>query len=61
LFDTSVTTGIESVRGSVKATMAPFEGEMAWSDVYGVRLDSAFVENNYLACEGFRGYSGREL
>jgi hypothetical protein len=61
LFNTNVTTGIESVRGSVKARIAPFEGEMAWSDVYGIRFDSAFVENNYLPCENFRGYAGREL
>jgi hypothetical protein len=26
--------------------------------VYGLRFDSAFIENNYLPCESFRGYSG---
>jgi hypothetical protein len=61
LFDTSVTTGIESVTGSVKARVAPFEGEQVWNDVYGVRLDTAFIENNYLQCEDFRGYVGQEL
>jgi hypothetical protein len=56
LFNTSVTTQIETVRGSVRALMAPFGEEKVWEDVEGIRLDSSFVENNYLPCEGFRGY-----
>jgi hypothetical protein len=56
LFDTSVTVAIESVRGDVKARIPPFTKEEEWSDVYGIRLDSAFIENNYLPCENFRGY-----
>jgi hypothetical protein len=59
LFDTSVTTApnrIESVRGSVKARLPPFTQEIEWSDVYGLRMDTAFIENNYLPCENFRGY-----
>jgi hypothetical protein len=59
LFDTSVTVapnGIESVRGFVKARIPPFTSEMEWSDVYGLRMDTAFIENNYLPCENFRGY-----
>ncbi|KZM27443.1 uncharacterized protein EKO05_0010688 [Ascochyta rabiei] len=58
LFNTSVTTGIESVRGRVRAKIAPFGEERVWEGVEGVRLDSAFIENNYLPCEGFRGYGG---
>jgi hypothetical protein len=60
LFDTSVTTSIESVRGTVKAQMPPFVGEQEWTDVYGLRMDTAFIENNYLPCEDFRGYDGRK-
>jgi hypothetical protein len=57
LFDTKVTVDIESVRGDVKATLPPFTTKEAiWSDVYGIRLDTAFIENNYLPCENFRGY-----
>lgn len=56
LFNTSVTTGIERVKGSVRARIPPFRGEEAWEGVDGIRLDSAFIENNYLPCEGFRGY-----
>jgi len=59
LFNTSVTTApnrIESVRGTVKANILPFTEEREWQDVYGLRLDTAFIENNYLPCENFRGY-----
>ncbi|KAF2624522.1 hypothetical protein BU25DRAFT_154964 [Macroventuria anomochaeta] len=56
LFNTSVTTSIETVRGSVRAKIPPFEREEVWEGVEGIRLDSAFLENNYLSCEGFRGY-----
>ncbi len=56
LFNTSVTTGIEEVRGSVRARLPPFVKEEIWDGVEGIRLDSAFIENNYLPCEGFRGY-----
>lgn len=56
LFNTSVTTGIEAVRGSVRAKIPPFERQEVWEGVEGIRLDSAFIENNYLPCEGFSGY-----
>lgn len=56
LFNTSVTTSIESVKGSVKARIPPFKEENVWEGIEGIRLDSAFIENNYLPCENFRGY-----
>ena len=57
-FNTSVTTqkGIERVQGTVRARIWPLEGEREWRGVGGVRFGSAFVENNYLSCEDFRGY-----
>lgn len=56
LFNTSVTTSIETVRGSVRAQIPPFTEERVWEGAEGIRLDSAFIENNYLPCESFRGY-----
>ncbi|KAH3945158.1 hypothetical protein HBI56_055110 [Parastagonospora nodorum] len=60
LFNTSLSTapyGIESVRGSVKAQVPGlFEREQVWDGVEGIRFASAFIENNYLPCENFRGY-----
>lgn len=56
LFNTSVTTSIETVSGTVRARIPPFTEEKVWEDVQGIRLDSAFIENNYLPCESFRGY-----
>ncbi|ORY17523.1 hypothetical protein BCR34DRAFT_596992 [Clohesyomyces aquaticus] len=61
LFNTSVTTGsfgIQPVKGTVRVKLPLFTGEREWTNVYGLRLDTAFVENNYLSCESFRGYSG---
>ncbi|CAO2647611.1 Nn.00g085330.m01.CDS01 [Neocucurbitaria sp. VM-36] len=63
LFNTSVTTApnrIETVKGTVKANIYPFENEQEWRDVYGLRMDTAFIENNYLPCENFRGYGVRD-
>jgi hypothetical protein len=60
LFNTSLTTRMEAVKGAVKVRLPPFDGEHEWQDVYGLRMDTAFVENNYLPCEDFRGYSGRD-
>lgn len=56
LFNTSVTTNIETVKGSVRAKIPPFDKEEIWEGAEGIRLDSAFIENNYLPCENFRGY-----
>ena len=56
LFNTSVTTSIETVIGTVRAKIPPFSEEKVWQGVQGIRLDSAFIENNYLPCESFRGY-----
>lgn len=59
LFNTSVSTApnkIETVKGTVRAKIFPFKKEHEWRNVYGIRLDSAFIENNYLPCENFRGY-----
>ncbi|KAF2657701.1 hypothetical protein K491DRAFT_315246 [Lophiostoma macrostomum CBS 122681] len=63
LFNTSVTTApnrIERVVGTVKAKLPPFSTEQEWRNVYGLRLDTAFIENNYLPCENFRGYSSAD-
>ncbi|KAH7119717.1 hypothetical protein B0J11DRAFT_67115 [Dendryphion nanum] len=61
LFDTSVTTApnrIEHVKGTVRIHMPPFAEAQEWTNAYGLRMDTAFIENNYLPCENFRGYSG---
>ncbi|CAN9088341.1 hypothetical protein CUC08_Gglean005126 [Alternaria sp. MG1] len=59
LFNTSLTTSpntIETVKGTVKAKIFPFDIEKEWECAYGIRLDTAFIENNYLPCENFRNY-----
>jgi hypothetical protein len=59
LFDTNVTTSpntIETVKGTVKANLHPFTSEQEWENVYGLRMDTSFIENNYLPCENFGGY-----
>ncbi|KAL5118634.1 hypothetical protein ACEQ8H_003485 [Pleosporales sp. CAS-2024a] len=59
LYDTAVSLSphtIQRVTGSVKAHVPPFDAEQTWEHVSGLRFDSAFIENNYLPCENFRGY-----
>lgn len=59
LFNTSVTTApnrIDLVTGDVKAKISPFKGENTWQNIHGLRLDTSFIENNYLPCESLRGY-----
>jgi hypothetical protein len=59
LFDTSLSSApnqIERVVGTVKANIYPFASEQEWRNAYGLRFDSAFIENNYLSCESLRGY-----
>ncbi|KAH7397355.1 hypothetical protein BKA66DRAFT_240491 [Pyrenochaeta sp. MPI-SDFR-AT-0127] len=63
LFNTSVTTApnrIETVKGTVRAKIFPFNNEHEWRNVHGIRMDTAFIENNYLPCENFRGYGASE-
>jgi hypothetical protein len=60
-FNTSVSTGENApvfVKGRVEAK-TNLLGERRWEGLFGVRTDSAFVENNYLSCPSLRGYGGR--
>ena len=64
LFNTRLTTSpfkIDTVKGSVSAKIPPFDGKQQWNNVYGIRLATAFIENNYLPCEQFRGYDGAHI
>ncbi|KAF2641080.1 hypothetical protein P280DRAFT_399159 [Massarina eburnea CBS 473.64] len=63
LFNTTVSAqgkGVERVKGTVRANIHPFSKEHEWRGIHGLRLDSAFIENNYLSCESFRGYTSHE-
>ncbi|KAK3308544.1 uncharacterized protein B0T15DRAFT_392512 [Chaetomium strumarium] len=47
------------VHGRVRARAFPFEAvEEEWADIYGVKIATPFIENNYLDCRTMRGYSG---
>ncbi|TQN71569.1 hypothetical protein CSHISOI_03921 [Colletotrichum shisoi] len=58
-FNTTVTKGAfepVAVRGTVKSSIGPFGTEASFTDVAGFQAATAFIENNYLPCEMFRGY-----
>ncbi|TIC98855.1 hypothetical protein CH35J_006127 [Colletotrichum higginsianum] len=58
-FNTTVTKGAfepVAVRGTVKTSIGPFGTEASFTDVAGFQAATAFIENNYLPCEMFRGY-----
>ena len=47
------------VKGKVQSSgMGPFKGNIEWSDVYGVQLDTPFIEICFLTCDWLEGYSG---
>lgn len=63
LFNSSVTTAAGNapvpVRGEVWAADAFFPGGgRRWVGVEGVRVDTAFIEYNYLECASLAGYGG---
>ncbi|KAF2667558.1 hypothetical protein BT63DRAFT_295021 [Microthyrium microscopicum] len=61
LFNTTLSTGENAavpVQGSVRAKMNLFDEEMKWDSVFGVRVDTAFIENHLYSCEGLRGFDG---
>ncbi|MCJ1401129.1 hypothetical protein MMC11_004341 [Xylographa trunciseda] len=61
LYNSSVTEGQYTpvvVVGSVKVAAPYLPTAMAFTDVYGLKVDRAFIENNYMACSSLKGYSG---
>jgi hypothetical protein len=61
LFNSSMSTGAYepiSVKGHVRANLAPLEEAVEWSDIYGIQVATPFVENNYLECRTMQGYAG---
>ena len=61
IFNTSVTAAPYepvAVKGDVKIQDPLFPGGMNWSGVFGVRVDTAFIERNFVPCANFKGYAG---
>jgi hypothetical protein len=61
LFNTSLTQAPFQpvpVRGTVHSNLGPFKYNTNFSNVAGFQVSTAFIENNYLPCEMFRGYRG---
>jgi hypothetical protein len=63
LYNTSLSTGSNAavpVSGSVQARVYDLFGEkpMSWSNTVGVKIDTAFIENHMVSCEGLAGYDG---
>jgi hypothetical protein len=63
LYNTTLSTGKHAavpVSGSVQARMHDLFGDkdMTWSNAVGVQVDTAFIENHLVSCEGLAGYDG---
>ncbi|MCJ1394046.1 hypothetical protein MMC18_006924 [Xylographa bjoerkii] len=61
LYNSSVTEGQYApvvVRGNVSVAAPYLPTAMAFTGVYGLKIDRAFVENNYMACSSLKGYGG---
>lgn len=64
IFNTSLSTGAyapKAISANIRVTMptiftqAP-RGEMFWDEAAGMQVDTPFIEQNLVSCEGFRGY-----
>lgn len=61
LFNSSVTQGQytpKNVIGQVSVVKPFFSKNTVFKDVYGLRLDNAFIEKNYVSCQSLQGYHG---
>jgi len=64
LWNSSVTTGENAPVGvigdiTIKAPYFPSDSsETTFRGVHGVKVDTAFIETNYLPCESLKGYHG---
>jgi hypothetical protein len=63
MFNTSLSTGTytpKAISASVRTTMPIFTqapgGEMYWNNAVGMQVDTPFIEQHLISCEGLRGY-----
>jgi hypothetical protein len=63
MFDTSLSTNAyvpRPISASVRVSMPIFTqapgGEMYWDNAVGMQVDTPFIEQHLVSCEGFRGY-----
>ncbi|CAK7245078.1 MAG: hypothetical protein STHCBS139747_006645 [Sporothrix thermara] len=69
LFDSAFFFGVEDaallprpVEGSIHSSnFEPLTGTQKFETVFGWQVSTPFVENNYLDCSSFQGYSGTDL
>ena len=60
-FNTSISRGANApVPIQAKITVQPpfFPIAQTFTNAYGIRVDRAFLENNFIPCEQLKGYSG---
>lgn len=61
LFNSSVTQGQYApvpVTGTVKVVPPYYATTATFTNVFGYRMDNAFIERNNVPCENLKGYSG---
>jgi hypothetical protein len=59
MFNTSLSTGSYAprpVNADIRVSMPFLSGEMEWSNAVGMQVDTPFIEQHLVSCEGFRGY-----
>lgn len=59
LFNTSVSQAPYQpvmVHGSLEAVLEPFPQGKLFDDIFGIQVDTAFIENNGLECASLKGY-----
>ena len=60
LYNTTVTQGKYApvnIKGTVNVTPGVYPKSQTFTNVYGLKMDNAFIETNYVPCESLKGYT----
>lgn len=60
LYNTTVTEGKykpQNIKGTVQIVAPLFPQTKTWTNIYGLKMDNAFIENNYVTCQSLQGYT----
>jgi hypothetical protein len=58
LYNTTVTEGKyapQNIKGTVQVVAPLFPQTKTWTGIYGLKMDNAFIENNYVTCQSLQG------
>ena len=61
LYNTTLSEGKNApvgVQGNISVVAPYLPSDSTFTNIYGVKVDIAFIENNLVSCSSLKGYSG---